>query len=319
MKGPGTHAGQEAWERQPAKPPETPWLEWRDWGSRTLPQYKLLAGTGPGPDPRRPGCAHQTWGFRKFPYSTLQTVQLQYSLGRSALKLNYDGEFRRRELEDLPRPRRAGLAAREPQLLRPGQRALQHAARGPGRGLLRRRLGRYRFTPWSRWALSRTFEVYAGPEVKWTQTPPDQSGYLGAEQPVRHGGLRPGRARAGASTSTRAGTGWPGTVGDQFRADGKPALSGVRFKAEGFYYAEAWDATDAFGGVDGELRGYLVGKRAMLAARVGGRQVWGEYPWFEAAFVGGSRNLRGYRKNRYGGDPRCTGASRRRLWLFKGR
>ena len=54
-----------------------------------------------------------------------------------------------------------------------------------------------------------------------------------------------------------------GTLGDQFRADGKPARSGVRVKGEGFYYPEAWDSR-GFGGVDGQLRGYLAGRRAIV-------------------------------------------------------
>ena len=41
------------------------------------------------------GFTHQTWGFRKSPYSTLQAVQLQYSTGRNDFKFTYDGEFRR--------------------------------------------------------------------------------------------------------------------------------------------------------------------------------------------------------------------------------
>jgi hemolysin activation/secretion protein len=57
----------------------------------------------------------------------------------------------------------------------------------------------------------------------------------------------------------------------------------------------------------------------MLATRVGGRRVWGDYPWFEAAFVGGSKSLRGYRKNRFAGDASLYGSVEARLWLFKGR
>ena len=92
--GPGTRLDRTEWERQPAKPQETPWLEWRDWGSRTLPQFKLWWE----PDPQlmlAAGLTRQTWGFRKSPYSTLQAVQLQYSTGRQAFKFTYDGEFRR--------------------------------------------------------------------------------------------------------------------------------------------------------------------------------------------------------------------------------
>ena len=94
VEGPGTRIDHTAWERRPAKPEETPWLEWRDWGSRTLPQYKLWWDPDPGLV-LAAGLTHQTWGFRKSPYSTLQAVQLQYGTGRNALKLTYDGEFRR--------------------------------------------------------------------------------------------------------------------------------------------------------------------------------------------------------------------------------
>ena len=92
--GPGTKTVAAGWERRPAKPKETPWLEWRDWGSRTLPTYQLWWE----PDPAvmlSAGLTRQTWGFRKFPYASLQSVQLQYSTGRNDFKFNYDGEFRR--------------------------------------------------------------------------------------------------------------------------------------------------------------------------------------------------------------------------------
>ena len=123
--------------------------------------------------------------------------------------------------------------------------------------------------------------------------------------------------KAGFDLDTR-GHPRTGTLGDQFRSDGKPARSGVRLKLEGQYYPDLWDS-NGFGGVEGTLRGYLAGKRAMLPARVGGRRVWGDYPWFEAAFVGGSKSLRGYRKNRFAGDTSLYGSVEARLWLFKGR
>ena len=40
-KGPRTRQDHEPWTRRPAKPEETPWLEWRDWGRRTIPQFQL--------------------------------------------------------------------------------------------------------------------------------------------------------------------------------------------------------------------------------------------------------------------------------------
>jgi hemolysin activation/secretion protein len=57
----------------------------------------------------------------------------------------------------------------------------------------------------------------------------------------------------------------------------------------------------------------------MLATRIGGRSVWGECPWFEAAFLGGGKNLRSYRKNRFSGDRSLYANVELRSWLFNGR
>jgi len=167
------------------------------------------------------------------------------------------------------------------------------------------------------WTSARTLELYVGPDVKLTDTPQSQTGFIGAEQPHGIGTFGQAGLKGGFDFDTR-GHRRMGTLGDQFRADGKPAQSGLRLKGEGFYYPELWDS-QGFGGVDGQLRGYLAGRRAMLAARVGARRVWGDYPWFEAAFVGSSRSLRGYRKNRFAGDASLYGSVEARLWLVKGK
>jgi hemolysin activation/secretion protein len=46
---------------------------------------------------------------------------------------------------------------------------------------------------------------------------------------------------------------------------------------------------------------------------VGGRQTFGKYPWYAAAFVGGSRNNRGFLENRFAGDRSLYGNFEARL------
>ena len=53
-----------------------------------------------------------------------------------------------------------------------------------------------------------------------------------------------------------------------------------------------------------------------LAFRAGGKKVWGSYPFHEAAYIGGPDNLRGYRKDRFGGDAAVYGNAELRLRLF---
>jgi hypothetical protein len=315
-KGPGTHEDRKPWQRRPAKPEETAWLEWRDWGSRTIPRYQLwwepdtavvLAG----------GFTRQSWGFRKSPYASVQGVQLQYSTGRQSFKFNYDGEFRRENsplffvvdaqasgLENLNYFGAGNDAPSEP----PADRTESYFDADSDT---------YRFTAGPHWSFGRTLEAHVSPEAKWTRTPVDQDSFVGDTEPYGTGDFGQLGVRGGFDLDTR-GHRLAGTVGDQLRADGKPALSGVRLKAEGFYYPEAWDVQADFGGVEADLRGYVVGKHAMAAARVGGRRVFGDYPWFESAFVGGSKNLRGYRKNRFAGDGSLYGSVEARLWLFRG-
>ena len=312
-EGPGTELERKAWERRPAKPKETPWLEWRDWGSRTLPQYKFWWE----PDPAvmlGVGFTHQTWGFRKSPYSSLQAVQLQYSTGRNAFKFSYDGEFRRENsnLYFVVDAQASGLENLN--YFGFGNQSSSAVPEGSGESFYDADSDTYEPFLSSWWAPTRTLEFYAGPDAELTDTA--QSGFIGSDQPTAWASSARWESRP-ASTSTRAGTPGPARSATS-SAPTATARSGARLKAEGQYYPDAWDA-NGFGGVEGTLRGYLAGRRAMLAARVGGRKVWGEYPWFEAAFVGGSKSLRGYRKNRFAGDESLYGSVEARLWLFKGR
>jgi hypothetical protein len=47
---------------------------------------------------------------------------------------------------------------------------------------------------------------------------------------------------------------------------------------------------------------------------VGGRKLWGDYPWFDAAHVGGVNN-RGYRSRRFSGDSSLFGGVSLTGWL----
>jgi hemolysin activation/secretion protein len=52
-----------------------------------------------------------------------------------------------------------------------------------------------------------------------------------------------------------------------------------------------------------------------LALRLGGRKLWGRYPYFEAAFIGGASTVRLGRVNRYAGDASAYGSAELRVPL----
>ncbi|GEM_PF-2512399 len=93
---------------------------------------------------------------------------------------------------------------------------------------------------------------------------------------------------------------------------------------EGFYLGlSAWNYPDPFKNAKpfqryvGDIRGYASAGPATLALRVAGEKVDGEFPFYEAAFLGGASNLRGFNLNRFSGDASLAGSAELRFSLFR--
>ena len=130
-RAPAPRGPHEPWERRPAKPEETPWLEWRDWGSRTHPQLPAVVGAGPRRSCWPRDFTRQTWGFRKFPYASLQwrAAAVQHRAGTTSSSTTTASSAGRTRSMYLGGGR-PGLRAREPQLLR--RRATTRSSRAAG-------------------------------------------------------------------------------------------------------------------------------------------------------------------------------------------
>ncbi|MCW8819113.1 MAG: outer membrane protein assembly factor [Ignavibacteriaceae bacterium] len=99
---------------------------------------------------------------------------------------------------------------------------------------------------------------------------------------------------------------------------GTTALSGTVLDVEGSYYPEFLGNSSAFGKVKAEGTVYLPFfslPNSRLAMRVGGEKIWGDFPFYEAAYLGGSKSLRGYDKQRFAGDASLYANSELRLYL----
>jgi hypothetical protein len=55
----------------------------------------------------------------------------------------------------------------------------------------------------------------------------------------------------------------------------------------------------------------------VLALRAGGKKLFGDFPYFDAAFVGGSSSLRTEERHRYAGDASLYGTSELRVPVAK--
>jgi len=82
-------------------------------------------------------------------------------------------------------------------------------------------------------------------------------------------------------------------------------------------FPQMLDNEEAFTKLRADSRVYLGGKDVTLALRAAGERVWGNFPFYEAAFLGGSENLRGFRFQRFAGDAAALGSAELRLYLTR--
>ena len=100
--------------------------------------------------------------------------------------------------------------------------------------------------------------------------------------------------------------------------DGRtPSTRGYHLTGGASYYPSAIDLESSFAEVHGELATFLSpgAGNPTLALRVGGKHVWGTFPYFEAAFIGGSDNVRGLREQRFAGDASVYGSAELRVFV----
>jgi hypothetical protein len=150
------------------------------------------------------------------------------------------------------------------------------------------------------------FMLYTGVEVQGLKTKGNEENdtLIEKEQPYGSGTFEEIKGRVGFEFDSRGrASGLIGGAPMSKEAAETPAkLGGVRILGEGFYAPKALDATESFTGIDGSVSGFLGNQQIHFGVRVGGRKLWGAYPYFESATIGGSHDVRGYDTNRFRGD-----------------
>jgi len=93
-------------------------------------------------------------------------------------------------------------------------------------------------------------------------------------------------------------------------------FKGLYAELYGDYYPKLLNNDYQFGKAGIDLRTYLTTdaiSRMTLALRTAGEKVWGTFPFYEAAFIGGSNSLRGFNNCRFGGDASLIGQAELRM------
>jgi outer membrane protein assembly factor BamA len=86
---------------------------------------------------------------------------------------------------------------------------------------------------------------------------------------------------------------------------------GYRITAGTAYYPGLLDLASPVVEAHGEFATYVSpgGGNPTLATRVGGKHVWGTFPYYEAALLGGAENVRGLRVQRFAGRSSVYGSA----------
>jgi hypothetical protein len=309
-KGRGTRFREKVW-RNPDPQKDKPWLEPRSFGHWTVPEaivgwaadVNLLLGAG---------LTRTSWGFRETPYATLQTLRAAAATGETAGKVEYLGTFRKAASGFALGLHGFASGIEQVNFFGFGNDTPEVTDRS------RYRTGEnvYFVSPTLRWESGPRFEVYVGPEVRYSDSPTQGPTIVGEQAPYGTGRFLAASLRGGLQYDSRTrptGYATQNLAEGYLEASGERRVTGVQVVGSAAYVPKAWDVERGYGSVDGFVAGYVGSPRIHLAVRAGGRKVWGIYPWFDAAFIGGL-NDRGYRIRRFAGDASLYGSAELRLW-----
>ena len=91
---------------------------------------------------------------------------------------------------------------------------------------------------------------------------------------------------------------------------------GLQWRTEAAWLPDLGDVESPYGFIDGAVGWHAAPSPPLLLSfYAGGRKVWGDFPFFQAAYLGAQGNSRGYRWNRFAGEGSLYGSAELR-WAF---
>lgn len=276
-----------------------PWIPPRDWGSLTTSIPWLSYGSDLGLFVGA-SATRVAYGFRKDPYASRQRFRAGYATGAEAVRVDYQGDFR---LENSRTRLSLWTRASGIEILRyygPGNETTLLASDE----IHKVKQQQFLFAPALTFELGRGVDLSLGPVVQYTTTTLSPGHLITAVQPYGTEDLGQVGGKASFVLDRRDNAGYP-TRGAFLRAEAR-AFPGV------------WGVRSTFGEVHGDAATYWTGAfgpHPTLALHAGGKRVWGEYPFEEAAYIGGYDTVRGFRTDRFAGDGSLYGNAELRLAL----
>lgn len=305
---PGTGTELNTRKYDPPKNPNVPWLPPRDWGRQIVP----IPWFGGGPDIGifiGGGFTAKTFGFRKLPYSSAQTIRFGYASGANTFRLDYHGDFHK---ENSGRYTSLSARASRIEILRffgYGNETPSDASRD----FYKVEQQQYSLHLTHTVPLSGSLSFTIGSTIKFSKIEPGQNRLIHIINPY--------------GTENYGQVGIYGRLFFDSRNRPQAATRGFLLSLIGQYFPGIWDVKSAFGLIHSEASAFLTASSApfqpTLALRAGGKRVLGIYPFHEAASIGGGglagshATVRGLYAQRFIGDSALYGNAELRLRLSK--
>jgi outer membrane protein assembly factor BamA len=243
-----------------------------------------------------------TFGFRQHPYASKLRASVVYATSEADFRVDFLGDFRRPQsaVHFLIESYYSGFEVvyffgfgNATPFVQPNDfyKVHQH---------------QFLLAPSLAWSPTRRLRVSVGPVLKHASTDLNTPTFLTAQAPYGSGRFTELGARTSLNFDTRDVPANP--------------TRGVHLIVGASLYPAIFDVATTFGEVHGEAATFLtapVPLQPTLALRAGAQRVWGTFPFYEAAFVGGSRTVRGLRDHRYLGDASAYGNAELRLRLTR--
>jgi len=272
----------------------------RDRGSSLGPVVSVRSQRGLGIYPVV-GFTRYAYGFRKVPYSSMTRADFAYATGSG--RIRFRGSMDKRfEESDMHVPVTGHVSQFE---------VVQFRGFGNDVPDLRGRFYDVRQRQWQFYpAIGRSFspvsDVSLGPIVRYTTTDSLGNRFLSQSRP--YGFTKFGQAglRLNMHLDSRS-----------YADTSKPRLV---LSLVGSGYPGFWDVATPYESVDGWAAAFVtlpMPKKPVLALRAGGKKLWGNFPYFDAAFLGGSETFRTEERQRFAGDASLYGTTELRVPIAK--
>jgi hypothetical protein len=281
----------------------------RDYGRSIRPTFGIKTGRDLGFVPQV-GMVRTEYGFRTIPYRSRIALEIGYStsINGFGIALDTDHRFEQSSFHVLTESSMSQLEV---------ARFFGFGNDVPERDDAFHDVSQTQWTlhPAIAYALGPASDISLGPVVRYTQTDSIGRRLLSEEQP--YGFSRFGQAGLQLSFNydsrrvTTATAGLVGGIGTK-----APWQSAIITEVTSSAYPASWDATGAYAGVGALAIAHIVLPiltNPLLALRGGAEKLWGDFPYFDAAFLGGSHSLRTATRQRFAGDAALHGSAELRL------